>query len=161
MAASRKLTWTIALSFTVAMALTAVPLPEWAVAWRPVWIALALGYWAMAVPENVGVGVGWFVGLLADVLQGALLGQHALGFAIVAYLFSRNHKRLRMFPLWQQAVFAGMTFFTSFLIMLWVRLLIGMPPLPWTYWLPCFTSMLLWPWVFIILRDVRRKAMLV
>jgi len=43
------------------------------------------------------------------------------------------------------------------LISLWVRGITGVPPQSWTFWMPAFTSMLLWPWLFIILRDIRRK----
>jgi rod shape-determining protein MreD len=149
--------WAILASFALAMLLTAVPLPDWAGPWRPAWIALVLGYWNVALPERVGVGIAWFVGLLTDVLLGTLLGQHALGYAILAYLLVRSHKRIRMFPLAQQAVFFGGAMFVAYLIMLWVRLLIGLPSLPWHYWLPCLTSVLFWPWVFVILRDVRRR----
>jgi rod shape-determining protein MreD len=42
------------------------------------------------------------------------------------------------------------------LLVLWVKGVIGQPPGSWLYWLPSITSMLLWPWVFLILRDLRR-----
>ena len=51
--------WVIALSFLAAFMLTAMPLPEWALPWRPAWIAMVLVYWCMALPERVGVITGW------------------------------------------------------------------------------------------------------
>ena len=79
-------TWVIVASFLLAYALTALPLPEWAELWRPAWGALVLMYWCMAVPQRVGVAIGFFAGLGLDVLQGTLHGQHALAMCIVAFV---------------------------------------------------------------------------
>ena len=46
--------WVVALSFVAAFMLTAIPLPEWALPWRPAWIAMVLVYWCMALPQRVG-----------------------------------------------------------------------------------------------------------
>jgi len=147
----------IAGSFLVALLLTAMPLPEWAVNWRPAWVAMVLAYWCMALPHRVGIGIGWLLGILVDVMQGALLGQNAIGFAIIAYLVINSHQRMRMFPFLQQALLIGLMVSFSLLLSLWVRGIMGVPPHSWTYWMPVFTSMLLWPWLFIILRDLRRR----
>jgi rod shape-determining protein MreD len=141
----------------MAFALTVLPLPAWAQAWRPAWVALVLLYWCMALPERIGVFTAWFTGVLLDVLVGATLGQHALGLAVVACLTVIYHKRLRVFSQFQQAtICAGM-------LLLYVSLLrivdrfAGMPQ-PSASYLTVITSALLWPWLFIILRDVRRKG---
>lgn len=149
--------WIIALSFAVAFMLTAVPLPEWAANWRPAWVALVLIYWCMALPERIGIGTAWCLGLLLDVQQGTLLGQHALGLATIAWLTVKYHQRVRVFPLAQQAlVVCGYVLIMQFLN-LWVRGIMGVPPQHWSFWMPAFTGMLLWPWLFVILRDLRRK----
>jgi rod shape-determining protein MreD len=137
--------------------LTALPLPEWAVNWRPAWVAMVLIYWCMALPERVGIGVSWMLGVLLDVQQGTVLGQHALGLALVAYITIKSHQRLRVFPLFQQAlVVCGYILLFQFIV-LWIKGMLGIPPRHWSYWMPAFSSMLLWPWIFIVLRDVRRK----
>ena len=52
-------------SLLLAMVLRIIPLPkEWFV-YNPDWVLLFLIYWAMAVPERVGLGYAWCVGLLA------------------------------------------------------------------------------------------------
>lgn len=146
----------IVLSFVVAMMLTAMPLPDWAVNWRPAWVAMVLIYWCMALPERVGIGIGWAMGLLLDVQQGTILGQHALGLAVIAYITIKSHQRMRVFPLIQQALLVCSYLFLLQMFNLWIRGIIGVPPKDWTFWAPPFTSMLIWPWLFIILRDVRR-----
>jgi rod shape-determining protein MreD len=149
--------WIIVASFIVAFMLTAMPLPEWAISWRPAWVAMVLMYWCMALPDRVGIGIAWMLGLLLDVQQGTVLGQNALGLALLAWVMLKSYQRVRVFPLTQQAlVVCGYLLFLQF-INLWIRGMMGVPPEHWTFWMSAFTSMLLWPWLFVILRDMRRK----
>ncbi|MEE9287025.1 MAG: rod shape-determining protein MreD [Gammaproteobacteria bacterium] len=155
--AKRHGSWVIVLSFVAAFLLDAMPLPDWAVDARPLWVALVLIYWCMALPERIGIGIAWVLGLLLDVMQGTLLGQYALGLVVVAYVTVQTHRGVRVFPLLQQAVLVGFLLLFYLLLSLWVRGIVGLPPEKWSYWLPAVTSMVLWPWIFIILRDLRRK----
>lgn len=147
----------IVLSFMAAIMLTALPLPDWAVNWRPAWVALVLIYWCMAVPERVGIATGWFLGLILDVQFGTLLGQHALGLVVIAFLTLNSYQRIRVYPLAQQAVLICFYLLLYELIMLLITGYLGTGTRDWTYWMPAITSMLLWPWLFIVLRDLRRK----
>ncbi len=147
----------ILLSFLVALMLTALPMPAWAALWRPAWVMLVLIYWCMAAPAYAGVVMGWALGLFMDVLVGSLLGQHALALAIVAFVAHRFHRQVRVLPIWQQGVSVfGLVFIYQALI-LWIAGIQGMPILAAAYWSSPLVSMLLWPWVYIVLRDVRRR----
>ena len=150
--------FTIGVTFVVAIMLMLMPLPEWARPYRPEWLALAVIYWSMALPKNIGVGIAWFLGLCVDAIQGALLGQHALGFAITAYIAIRFHQRVRNYPLHQQAMFVGMILLPYMSISLWILGILGEDPRSWLYWAPVVTSVLFWPWVYLILRAVGRSA---
>jgi len=152
--------WIIVLSFVIAMMLMTMPLPAWAINWRPSWVAIVLIYWCMALPDRVGIGIGWGLGLLLDVQQGTVLGQNALGLAIIAYLCLKSFQRMRVFPLVQQAMLVCIYLLLYEFISLWIRSMMGVPPNDWTYWMPAFTSMLLWPWLFIVRRDIRRKYLI-
>lgn len=149
--------WLIIISFVVAVMLTALPLPDWANSWRPAWVALVLIYWCMAVPDRVGLAVGWSMGIILDVLQSTILGQNALGLTLLAYLTIKSYQRMRVFPLAQQAVLICFYLLGYEFIMLLITGYTGLATGNWTYWMPAITSMLLWPWLFIILRDLRRK----
>lgn len=148
---------TIFLSFLAALALHMVALPEWAEALRPDWLALVLIYWCIALPDRIGVGYGWLAGLVQDVASGAVLGQHALTLAIVAYLALRLHQRLRLFPLWQQSLSVLILILLHLMLALWIRGSIGHSTGTWIYWLPAVTSMMFWPAVFLTLRRLRRS----
>jgi len=147
----------IVLSFIVAYMLTAMPLPDWAVNWRPAWVSIVLIYWCLAIPDRVGIGIAWTLGLLLDVQQGTVFGQHAVTLTIMAYIIIKLHQRIRVFPLVQQAMLVCLLLLLAQLLTLWIRAMMGIPPQHWTYWTPALTSMVIWPWLFIILRDVRRK----
>lgn len=144
-------------SFIVALLLTMVPLPEWARYLRPDWVGLVLVYWCLALPERIGVGTGWTVGLLVDLLTGTLLGQHAMSLAIIAWLVQKLHRRIRLFPVWQQALTVLVLLILHQLLSLWISQMIGRPGVPWYYWAPSITGMLFWPLVFSILRNMRRS----
>jgi len=149
--------WIIFISLLIAFLLTALPLPVWADDARPAWVAMVLIYWCMALPNKVGIGIAWCLGLLLDVQQGALLGQNALGLALIAYFVIQIHKRFRLFPLVQQSCLVGFMIIFYLLIASWVGGIMGIPPQTWTYWMPAISSMVLWPWLFVILRDIRRQ----
>ncbi|MGI9303472.1 MAG: rod shape-determining protein MreD [Gammaproteobacteria bacterium] len=150
--------WGILVSFAVALILTMMPLPGWGAHFRPEWAALTLIYWIIALPRQVGIGVAWTVGLLVDVVKGALLGQYALGFALTAYLCIRLHERLRVFPVWQQAMMAAALLVPYLVWILWSNGISGQPVDSWLFWGPLISSAALWPWVFVLLRDVRRRT---
>jgi rod shape-determining protein MreD len=147
----------ILVSFLVAMMLTSLPLPETAIIYRPDWLTLVLIYWCMAIPERIGIFTGWMLGLLLDVMYGSLLGQNAMAFAIIAYLVNMLHLRVRMFPLWQQSVMVFLLVILHLAISAWIRGIAGQFFVTWTYWIPALTSALVWPFIFIVLRDIRRQ----
>jgi len=140
-----------------AFMLAIIPLPGWAENLRPDWVTLVLIYWVMALPANIGVTIAWMTGLMLDVTHGAVLGQNALGMVIVIYVIHAQHQRLRVASLLQQAIVIFLLLFLKQLISLWVTGIMGKAPDNWFYFVPSLTSALLWPWVYIILRDLRRK----
>ena len=147
----------IVATFLLALVLTVAPLPDWLRPVRPDWVGLVLIYWCLALPDRVGVGTGWFAGLLVDLLTGTLLGQHAMALAVIAWLTLRLHQRIRLFPVLQQALIILVLLVLHQLLALWVDRFIGRPGPPWYYWTPSLLGMLLWPLTFSALRALRRS----
>ena len=148
---------TAILTIIAAFMLAIMPLPDWAVEIRPDWVTLALIYWAMALPESIGVTIAWLAGLMLDVAHGSVMGQHALGLVIVIWVINMQHQRLRVASLLQQAIVVFFLLFLKQLLVLWVSGIMGRAPDSWLYFMPSLTGALLWPWIYIILRDIRRK----
>ncbi len=147
----------IAFSFILALLLVVMPLPDVLRPYRPEWATLVMIYWCMALPLRVNIGIAWIVGLLIDVLTGTLLGQHALAMAIVAFVTVKLHKQIRVYPPWQQALMVFILVALGQLLIVWIKGITGESPLSWSYWAPSITSALIWPWLFILLRGVRRN----
>jgi len=141
----------------IALFFTVFPLPEWLRPFRPEWVTLTIIYWCLALPSRVNIGIAWIMGLTVDVLTGTLLGQHALAMAIVAFFTVRLHKQIRVYPLWQQSLSVFTLVALGQLLVVWIRGIAGDSPDSWLYWGPSITSALIWPVVFLFLRDIRRK----
>lgn len=154
--ANRHGTVIILLSFVIALMLTVMPLPDWAEEIRPQWVVMVLIYWAMALPQRVNVGTAWIMGLLLDVVNDAVLGQHALALAIIVFLTAHLHQRLRVFPQSQQAIVIFVFCVIYSLIVLWIKGITGTAPSVWLIIIPSFTTAIVWPLAFIILRHARR-----
>ena len=145
-------------SLLVALFLSILPMPAWIDEFRPPWAALTLIFWCLTLPERVGVFSAFAAGLVLDVTTGALLGHHALGLAVIAYVVVELHQRVRTFPLWQQTLFVWLLLLVERLLYLWVLEATGQPMPTLVYWAPTFLGALLWPWVFVVLRDLGRRA---
>ena len=124
---------------------------------RPLWLALFLTAWTLALPHRVGMTTAWVLGLAADVLYGTLLGQNALILTFITFLVLSLHQRLRMFPMWQQSLVLLVVFGLAQLVQLWLNALTGNRPPTLLFILPALVSALLWPWVYTALRIIRQR----
>lgn len=133
--------------FTVlaALVLTVLPLPSWLDIVRPAFLVLTVLWWSIAAPRMSGIGLGWFSGLILDVFQGPVLGQHALALALVTYIGLREHQRIRSKPTFQQSliIFAALAVyeFVVFAIDGWS----GHPVTSPLRWIHTVTGALVWP----------------
>lgn len=145
----------IIFTIAVAMALRIAPWPGQLSMLNPDWVLMSLIYWSLAVPERVGIFHAWTFGLLTDVLTGRLIGQYALAYSLVIYLCLKLHKRLRQFPLVQQALFIFFCLLLSQLLLFFIKNAQHPAQIQLTFWLPVFTGTLCWPLVYTVLRFVR------
>ena len=139
------------LSALVALILTVVPLPPWLDVVRPAFLVLTVIYWSVNAPRAGGLAIGFFAGLLLDVFQGPVLGEHALALSLITYIAVREHQRIRSKPAIQQAliVFAALILYEVVLFMIdgWT----GNPVTSPLRWVHTVTGALLWPPVAAIL----------
>ncbi len=108
-------------------------------------LALALVFWNVHQPRRIGVGVAFAFGLLMDVHDGAMLGQHALAYSLLSFFAVAIHRRLLWFTVPSQALQILPLFFAAHAVSLLVRMLAGGMFPGWELLLaPVFES-LLWP----------------
>lgn len=150
----------IPLSLVIGLTLLILPLPEWARIYRPDWVALFLIYWSMALPKRVGLWTAFITGLFVDVSQGTLLGQHSMALLVIIFINLNLHQRIRVMSLAGQALYVFMLLLINQLVVVWIEGMLQRHPPVMAYFGPALTGMAIWPWVFILLRDIRRKAQL-
>lgn len=148
----------ILLTVFAALFLNALP---WTGIWldlRPDFVAVVLLYWCTHNPSRLGVGLSWAVGILADVADASLFGQHALAYTLLAFGGVVLHRRLQMFDLRQQTT-------QVFIILALTYAVYGMVQwqvngyVVWTYFLGCLTSTLLWAPLSITFQAMRQLRM--
>lgn len=127
-------------------------------AWIPDVLAVALVFWTIHQPLRISIGVAFVFGILLDVHQGSMLGQHALAYSVMSYLAIAIHRRLLWFSLPSQAMQIFPLFLVAHAIELVVRVLAGgsFPGL-WILLAPVLES-LLWPVVTVILLSPQKRA---
>ena len=147
----------ILLTCGFALILSIVPLPIWAVWFRPEWVVLVLIFWCMVKPDRINVGFAWLLGLFLDMLYDSLLGMHGLALSIIVYLMTRFYHRMQVFPILHQSfvVFALVGIYQ--LIIMLIYGMTGQFNYQWQFILPAFTSMLFWPWMSVLLSDYQSR----
>lgn len=147
----------IYLSLLVALLLTVMPMPQQVKLFRPDWALLVVLYWTMALPGRVNIITAFVLGFLTDVLVGTVLGVNALAFSVVTFIVAVNHLKIRNFSVVQQALLLGLFLALYHLLLFWLsHFLTGVYFLPAYLW-PVLTGMLVWPWLFWLLRRYRRQ----
>jgi rod shape-determining protein MreD len=142
----------IAVTLLAALVLDLFALPGALQQIRPDFIALTLIYWVVYHPRRVGFLPAWIMGLIMDVADGSLFGQHALAYAVLMYLAIVLHRRIVMFGMRHQIVHVLAILLASQCIMLGVRLMAGADFPGAFYFLPSLFGAALWPLLFNVIR---------
>ena len=134
--------WFVALTTAVALFLNLVPVGR--LPGLPDWTALVLVFWCIHQPQMVGMGTAFLLGLVLDVADASIMGQHALAYVLLAFAAGGLSRRILWFPLLQQAMQVLPLLLASQLVMTVARLLGGAEfPSLWWY-LGSFTAAVLW-----------------
>ncbi len=145
------------MGLTVAVSVLFNLLPWRDVNGLPDMVALVLLFWSIHQPRRMGIGVAWLLGLLMDVGNGALLGQHALAYSVLAFGGMALHRRILWFPLWQQAAHVLLLLLFAQALMVALRLTTGAAFPGGIYFAGSIVSAALWPIAtFLLLLPQRR-----
>jgi rod shape-determining protein MreD len=151
----------IILSFIVALVLDTVSLGDALQPYNPPWTLLVLIHWCWIVPARIGPFAGFCVGLLVDTLSGSVLGLHALGTTLVAYLAGLLRAIFSRATLWQQAIVVWGLVLVYKAVVGWIQSLFGPVNLGMTYWFSSLVAVLAWPLVSALLKEltpIKRRA---
>jgi rod shape-determining protein MreD len=149
----RLVIWT---SILIALIFQAAPWPGTLEVLRPSWVLLVMFYWVLALPHRVNVGTAMIIGLLWDLILGSTLGVRGMMIAIVVYIVALNFQVLRNMALWQQGVlFGGLTMVAKILEFFGEYLVSDVVFNPHLLWSGVINA-ILWPWMFLLMRRIRR-----
>ena len=125
---------------------------------QPDLLAVVLVFWNVHQPRRVGVGLAFLFGLLMDVHEGALLGQHALAYTLLSFVAISIHRRLTWFGLAEQALQILPVFVAAHLVALLVRMMAGGMFPGWSLLLAPLFEAALWPLMTLLLLAPQRRA---
>lgn len=111
---------------------------------RPDFVLLVLLYWLIRAPHLCNIGLAWLMGMLVDLADGSLFGQHALAFTIAAFLALLYQRRATLFDRLQQAGYVFVLLLVAQIVLLLLKLFAGADLPDWTYFLPSVSGILLW-----------------
>jgi rod shape-determining protein MreD len=146
----------IATSLVGAFLLNLLPWGQWFGV--PDFVALVLVFWSIHQPRKVGIGVAFFMGLLMDVHDATLLGQHALAYTLLSYFAIMIHRRVLWFPIGTQALHVLPLLLFAQLVQLVVRMLVSGKFPGWLYFLESAVAAVLWPVASWMLLAPQRRA---
>jgi rod shape-determining protein MreD len=148
--------WFVLFTLLCGLVVNALPVSGVVLSLKPDFLALVLLYWCIQEPRLIGVGIAWCVGLLVDVSDATVFGQHALAYVVLAYAAEYFRRRVLRFPLWQQAAQVAVLLLACSGLILIVRVVGGAPPPRWTYIVGPLVGALLWPLVTVVLQWPQR-----
>jgi rod shape-determining protein MreD len=150
--------WFILLTFLMGLLVNLMPMTGMALVLRPDFLMLVVLYWCIQEPRYVGVGVAWLLGVVMDVADATVFGQHALSYAVLAYAAEYFRRRVLRFPLWQQAPQVAVLLLACSALVLLVRFVGGAPFPGWMYFVPPLVGALLWPLLSVLLQRPQRPT---
>jgi rod shape-determining protein MreD len=133
------------LSVIVGLTLGMLPLPAWLDIVRPDFLVIVVLYWAIMVPRVGGIALAFACGLALDASKGVVLGQHALALSLATYVAIKLHLRIRIFPVWHQALTVFWLLVIYQFVVFWIDGATGHPITNYARWLPALTGAALWP----------------
>jgi rod shape-determining protein MreD len=146
----------IAFSLTCAFMLNLLPWGRWVGA--PDFVALVLVFWGIQQPRRVGIGVAFSMGLLMDVHDATLLGEHALSYTLLSYLAIMLHRRVLWFPVATQALHVFPLLLFAQAIQGLVRLIATGRFPGWLHFIDSAVEVALWPLISWLLLAPQRRA---
>lgn len=148
------------LIFVIGFVLEIMPWPLGFQGLRPAWIVLILIYWTLALPDKISIGTAFVIGVVWDLVLGSILGIHALALSLAIYFIAKYHLILRNLSLWLQSLLVMIYIAIIRLTVFIIELLLHSAEFNSQELLGAVISGILWPWIFLLMRQIRRGLQL-
>jgi rod shape-determining protein MreD len=149
----------ILLTLLIAVVLNLVPLPAWLTWAWPDFVAVTLVYWGIFQPRRLGLFPAWLLGLLMDVADATLFGQHAAAYSALMFAAIFLHRRIQMFPMPYQIAHVAALLLAQQGIQLLIRLVDGAEFPGVQFFVSSLVAAALWPVLVTVLNaPLRRRS---
>ena len=145
----------IASTLLIGLMLNILPLPLQINKMAPHWLLMILIFWVIWAPLVINIFTAFTVGILLDLLNGSILGEHAFAFVVIIYLIVKLRRTLINHPLLQQSFFIFLFVLVYQAIIVAIQAVIGQADISSSFWLASLTSAIFWSLVCILLRTVQ------
>jgi len=142
------------IAFTLIAALLANLLPwsGWQLEIKPDFVALVVLYWCIHQPRKVGFTAAWLLGIMMDVAEGNVLGQHALAYSLLAYAGIVLHRRVLGFTMRDQILHVIPLLLLTDVIVLVIRKIAGADFPGFDYFAGSLIAGVMWPILSVLLK---------
>lgn len=142
--------WFVAASLVLALLMNTIPLGN--LPGIPDFVALVLTFWCIREPLKIGMGIAFLLGLGMDVIDGSVMGQHALAYTLMAFAANSLSRRILWFPMIEQAMQIFPLLLLVQIVMLTIRMLTGAHFPGISYFIGSIVAALLWyPMTYMLL----------
>ncbi|WP_137936178.1 rod shape-determining protein MreD [Chitinivorax sp. B] len=148
----------ITFTFIIAFTLNFIPWSNKTVTLQPDFVLLLLIYWCSHQPRKIGLSFAFIFGLVMDIADANVFGQHALAYIVICYLSVQFSRRLSMQNVWQQAAHVFSLILLAQVMMVVLRMVGGASFIGLGYFLSSITGALLWPLCVTGLQLPQRRA---
>jgi rod shape-determining protein MreD len=124
----------------------------------PDFLALVIVFWGIHQPRKVGMGIAFLFGMLMDVADASLLGEHALAYTLLSFGAIALHRRVLFFKPFGQMLHVVTLLLMAQLALLLVRMIAGNASFHFSYFYQSLVAVLLWPLVDLLLLAPQRRA---
>ncbi len=124
----------------------------------PDFVAVVLLFWKVHQPRRVGMGIAFMLGMLMDVHNASLLGEHALAYTLLSYGAITIHRRVLWMSLPVQTFVVAPLLIGAQIVPFVIRLLTGAAFPGWGYLIDGFVEAILWPLASFLLLIPQRRA---
>lgn len=135
----------IGFTLVTALILNLLPWSGVPLAIKPDFVALVVLYWCIVQPRKIGFAAAWLLGLMMDVADGSLFGQHALAYSVLAFGGIVLYRRVLGFTMKDQVLHVIPLLLLNDMIVLAIRMLAGADFPGFRYFIGSFIAGALWP----------------
>jgi rod shape-determining protein MreD len=145
------------IAFSLATAFLLNLMPWGRLIGMPDFVALVLLFWNVHQPRRVGMGIAFLLGILMDVHNASLLGEHALAYTLLSYGAITIHRRVLWMTLGLQVFVVAPLLVGAHLVPFLIRLFMGAAFPGWGYLINGFVEAALWPLASTLLLMPQRR----